>query len=83
MGFEAPQESLESEAEVGDHLEGVRIRGRRSDMVRAKEEAGYFPGERDVTVVWTITLPTLSCSNHGEGTWPRIYSLGVYKDSLL
>jgi len=34
MRLEAPHES---EAEAGDHLEGVRIRGRRSDMVRAKE----------------------------------------------
>jgi len=32
MAFEAPQGGLENEAEVGNHLEGVRLRRRRSDI---------------------------------------------------
>jgi len=44
MEFEVSQGSLESEAEAGVHLKGVRIRGRRSDMVRAKESRYFFWG---------------------------------------
>lgn len=32
MAFEAPQGGLENEAEVGNHLEGVRLRRRRSGI---------------------------------------------------